>query len=430
MPRLPWPMAALAGTTKSRFWPPAIFVALLAPFLAAAYYIDAETRTEREFAWRQRDGLAHSRLLKDVIDLVQKHRGNTSAYLGGDRSFRANMTALAGQIDARMRAVRDSGATAMHDPVIGEYWQAVESRWAALKQDAPMLPPGQSIERHTALVADIRAIVADAADRSSFGRDTDLTGYHAANLLLDITRLTDAMGQARATGVSLAVRGSATARERARFNELLGRIEGHKAGIERRTQVMMASDTRLAAAVQPPFEESRVASSRMIEVSRARIGQQERIGIGAREYLALTTREIDAQYRLFDATAGALQDLLDKRIEGYSRKRALTGLFVLFVLVASALVYAVLLRRQQLLSAALDEAVWRELELRTSEERFELVAHATQDGIWDWDLASGCVYYSARWKTMLGYASHEIGEGFIDWQALIHPDDLGQFLRT
>ena len=59
-------------------------------------------------------------------------------------------------------------------------------------------------------------------------------------------------------------------------------------------------------------------------------------------------------------------------------------------------------------------------------ERFELAVRGSQDGIWDWDLASGRVYYSPRWKAMLGYEEHEVSDDYAEWERLLHPEDLSQ----
>ena len=64
--------------------------------------------------------------------------------------------------------------------------------------------------------------------------------------------------------------------------------------------------------------------------------------------------------------------------------------------------------------------------LRESEERYSLAAMATNDGLWDWDLRRNRVYYSLRWKTMLGYAEAEIGAGLEEWFKRVRPEDLGK----
>jgi diguanylate cyclase (GGDEF)-like protein/PAS domain S-box-containing protein len=64
--------------------------------------------------------------------------------------------------------------------------------------------------------------------------------------------------------------------------------------------------------------------------------------------------------------------------------------------------------------------------LRESEERYALSARGANDGLWVWDLAGETVYYSDRWKEMLGFSQDEIGVSPDEWFSRIHPDDVAQ----
>jgi PAS domain S-box-containing protein len=64
-----------------------------------------------------------------------------------------------------------------------------------------------------------------------------------------------------------------------------------------------------------------------------------------------------------------------------------------------------------------------EAALRDSEERLRLAFAGAREGVWDWDLASGAVVYSPRWKQMLGYADDEIEPHISAWESLLHPED-------
>ncbi len=75
------------------------------------------------------------------------------------------------------------------------------------------------------------------------------------------------------------------------------------------------------------------------------------------------------------------------------------------------------------LQSRLEERLRAEEELRLSEARWQFALEGAGDGVWDWNPASGQVYYSPRWKEMLGYRAEEIGDGLHEWDALIHPDD-------
>lgn len=61
--------------------------------------------------------------------------------------------------------------------------------------------------------------------------------------------------------------------------------------------------------------------------------------------------------------------------------------------------------------------------LRRSEERYALAASGAGAGLWDWDLEEGRVFYSPRWKEMLGYGDGEIGSSPTEWLARVHPED-------
>ena len=62
--------------------------------------------------------------------------------------------------------------------------------------------------------------------------------------------------------------------------------------------------------------------------------------------------------------------------------------------------------------------------LRESEQRYALIAQGIHDGIWDWNVKNNTVYYSSRWKSMIGCEEHEIGDAPEEWFSRIHPDDI------
>ncbi|MDQ3814282.1 MAG: diguanylate cyclase, partial [Armatimonadota bacterium] len=61
--------------------------------------------------------------------------------------------------------------------------------------------------------------------------------------------------------------------------------------------------------------------------------------------------------------------------------------------------------------------------IEASEERYALAAQGANDGLWDWNVKTDEIYYSPRWKSMLGYAENEIGASPDEWFNRIHPED-------
>jgi diguanylate cyclase (GGDEF)-like protein/PAS domain S-box-containing protein len=67
-----------------------------------------------------------------------------------------------------------------------------------------------------------------------------------------------------------------------------------------------------------------------------------------------------------------------------------------------------------------------EQALQESEERYALALRGANDGLWDWNLQTDEVYYSARWKSMLGYDDAEIDNRPTAWLDRVHEEDIGR----
>ena len=56
----------------------------------------------------------------------------------------------------------------------------------------------------------------------------------------------------------------------------------------------------------------------------------------------------------------------------------------------------------------------------------DLSIDVTQDGLWNWNPENNDIYFSPRWKEMLGYKDDELKNDFSEWLSRIHPDDKEQ----
>jgi diguanylate cyclase (GGDEF)-like protein/PAS domain S-box-containing protein len=70
-----------------------------------------------------------------------------------------------------------------------------------------------------------------------------------------------------------------------------------------------------------------------------------------------------------------------------------------------------------------------ELDLQQSKQQFELVIQASNDGFWDWNFVTNEIYYSPRWKEMLGYEDHELPNTLDTWRSLVFPEDYAILIQ-
>jgi len=64
-----------------------------------------------------------------------------------------------------------------------------------------------------------------------------------------------------------------------------------------------------------------------------------------------------------------------------------------------------------------------EIDIQNEKERFQLAIEGSNDGLWDWNPQTNDIWYSPRWKSMLGYSDDELENTIDVWIGRMHPDD-------
>ncbi len=66
----------------------------------------------------------------------------------------------------------------------------------------------------------------------------------------------------------------------------------------------------------------------------------------------------------------------------------------------------------------------------TYKERYNLAMLAINDGLWDWNLKTGKVFFDERYFTMAGYKPNEFPHNFEEWEKRVHPEDLPAVMQS
>jgi PAS domain S-box-containing protein len=85
-------------------------------------------------------------------------------------------------------------------------------------------------------------------------------------------------------------------------------------------------------------------------------------------------------------------------------------------------------------SVGMDRDITAEKEmqeaLRLAEERWQLALTGTNDGVWDWNIASGSIFFDQRYAEILGYELDDLPQDDRGWMVLVHPDDLSEAMAA
>ena len=71
-----------------------------------------------------------------------------------------------------------------------------------------------------------------------------------------------------------------------------------------------------------------------------------------------------------------------------------------------------------------ESALWK------NQERWRLALSGTHDGMWDWNIQTGEIFFSNRWKEMLGFEDAELPHTLEEWRRRVHPDDFDQVMQA
>jgi len=89
-----------------------------------------------------------------------------------------------------------------------------------------------------------------------------------------------------------------------------------------------------------------------------------------------------------------------------------------------------LLEIMDLLNAQISKRKESEVELKASQELWQFALEGAGDGVWDYDFQSRKIFFSKRYKEMLGYNDDEFANDAEEWMSRIHPEDLHLVMKT
>lgn len=286
------------------------------PLLLTLYLFVGQLSKEIRFVEKEQAGLVYVNGLRQVIDLMQKHRGMSSAYLNGDVSFKEKLLENEAQLEKEagiLSAIDQKYAVELSATT---KWQAALHKWQLLKQEGLSLAPTKNMASHTALISELLDLSNFVAVKSNLFLDSSAdTNYLGSVLNGKLLVALEEMGQARAKGSGIAAKRSITPEEMLTMRFLEKNITVLLEGADKGLLFVYQENPIVESKLKALSEESIKNSKQFLQLLNAELLDAKVITVKPPDYFAAATKAIDGGYKLYDQGSVVLSELLSQRLD-------------------------------------------------------------------------------------------------------------------
>ena len=297
-------------------------------------------------AQREVAGLAPIQDLMKLTQLSQQHRGMSAVVLAGNEAQVPARAAKQADVSQALTKAQASVA-ALGDTRLDASMGQVAADWKALSAAVAgkAVNGGESFARHTALIAAQLALAEDVVNTTGISLDPNAAGYYLqAAVLQHMPRVTEGLGQIRARGSALLVRGSASPEDRLRIETLGNAIRTSMASARKYFDLAALANPALKTTLGSALSNAVSATDTGLRLADEKVVRAEELSHPSADYFAAMTQTIDVQFVLINAAFDALRSQLQQTAAQAQRELA-TGAGVVAVLLALVVWIMVLVTR-------------------------------------------------------------------------------------
>ncbi|WP_082551853.1 methyl-accepting chemotaxis protein [Massilia sp. Root351] len=330
-------------------------IALLLAGIPTALYLREAGKT-LDAAQTETAGLAPSAAILKVIQNTQQHRGLAALVLGGVAGSQEKRDAKQREADQAYQTM-DAIIRSLNDKTIEQAWETPKRDWEALRTQVSSrsISVPASYEAHSALVPKLLVVNDLIGDLFGLSLDPDLDSYQLIQAMYyQLPYLTEETGKMRAKGAGLLAKQEATPEDRMALAAIVARVNDRMTQTATAYNKSVGANPAVKAMVGAQWQEAQELAVKSMQLATEQIVRAEALTYPGTDYVAQTTRAIDAQFAANQAASKELAILLEKRVSALHRMRwimigSMLGLILLAGLVARMIARSV--------SVPLDEAV-------------------------------------------------------------------------
>jgi len=293
-----------------------IFVVILIPLVVlSGMLISGEVDRVRVLE-NERRGVAYFSAVRPLLAHMPGHRGMTNAFLNGDSGFRDRIMAKRRDVDVALAELERVDRQLKGALNTGSAVSQIQQQWEALKSRSMAMTPKESFAAHTAMIADLLALIVNVADSSEITLDPALDSYYLGDALVNrLPVLVESIGQARGLGAGAAANRALTASQRVRLSVLQDRIVVNNASLDSGLASALKAGPELEGTLLRYVDAASQSIGRFEKLLSNRVLGVETMTIQSAAVFDVGSAAIDDALALYDATLPALDALLRERLD-------------------------------------------------------------------------------------------------------------------
>ncbi|MBI1888174.1 MAG: HAMP domain-containing protein [Nitrosomonadales bacterium] len=283
---------------------------------------------------RQLDGLVLIKAISKTVQLVQQHRGFSSALLGGKEAMRDRRTTKGIEAAAAFSAMEGKLPSGLAS---GEDFRRIKADWEQLRKEGLHWAMDKNFAAHTGLIRQMRLFHAVAADEYALSMDMEIATFYLIDTI--VNKLPDALehfGQVRGYGTGILAGKQITEQQKIRLHSTITELDSALDELN----INLGKTGRY----NPAIEDSISAASRDITDSAQHAIDlvtsdilAGRFAMSPEVFLEMATVAIDKGYtQMYDTLLPTAESLIKARIARAKNTlyMSIGAAFVLFMMVA------------------------------------------------------------------------------------------------
>jgi methyl-accepting chemotaxis protein len=271
----------------------------------------------------EQDGLPVVAASLRLLQLTQQHRGLSALFLGNSDGAADKRAAHQRETDQQYANI-DALIKKMGSRGVSEAWTQPKSDWESLRAgvSGKTLTIPQSYAAHTALAAKLLRVNELIGDHYGLSLDPDKDSYQLIqSMYYQLPYLTEELGKMRAKGGGLLVKKEASPEDRLVVASIAARVSDRMEQTSNAYNKAVAENPDIGRSLGPLMEEARNLAQQATKLAHDEIVTPEALTYSAPDYVAMTTKAIEAQFALNTKAASDLKVMVADKVSGFYQTR-------------------------------------------------------------------------------------------------------------